>query len=228
MYGQRLQVPTISLWGNSARIRSVSPHSVTSMNRRAGEDLMYATMFSVPPAMSECAITSGAHSVWARIFASGYISLTAVTFFGPNASCTMQRPPQPMIFLEVKEERFLAMYSSGRNKTSSWGTALMIFRALADVQQTSLSALTSAEVLTYTTTAASGCFLFNSRTSSAVMDSESEQPASEAGKSTVFSGFKILAVSAMNRTPENTRVSAWVSLAFKLRPYESPTKSAMP
>ena len=43
---------------------------------------------------------------------------------------------------------------------------------------------------------------------------------------TVLDGLRILAVSAMNVTPQNTMTSASVMLAFKASPRESPTKSA--
>ena len=72
-----------------------------------------------------------------------------------------------------------------------------ICAALAEVQHRSASALTSALVFTYATTAAPGCSAFHSRTCGAVMVSASEQPARGSGISTVRSGARILAVSAM-------------------------------
>ena len=53
----------------------------------------------------------------------------------------------------------------------------------------------------------------------------SEQPAFSAGSSTVFFGFRIFAVSAMNFTPQNTMTSASVVAALRLNSSESPTKS---
>ena len=72
-----------------------------------------------------------------------------------------------------------------------------ICAALAEVQHRSDSALTSALVFTYATTTAPGCSAFHSRTCCAVMLSASEQPARDSGISTVRSGARILAVSAM-------------------------------
>src|SRR5207247_7751823 len=95
-----------------------------------------------------------------------------------------------------------------------------------DVQQYSLSALTSAVVFTYETTTAPGCSAFQSRNCSAVIEAASEQPASRSGISTVLSGDRILAVSAMKWTPQNTIATESVAAASRDRPSESPTKSA--
>ena len=62
---------------------------------------------------------------------------------------------------------------------------------------------TTAEVFTYMTTTAPGCFAFHARSCGAVIESASEQPASGSGSSTVFSGHRIEAVSAMKCTPQN-------------------------
>jgi len=45
------------------------------------------------------------------------------------------------------------------------------------------------------------------------MESASEQPASRSGRSTVLSGERMLAVSAMKCTPQNTIASASVDAA---------------
>ena len=65
------------------------------------------------------------------------------------------------------------------------------------MQQTSVSALTSAEVFTYETTGTPGYFFFNNLTSSPVIDAASEQPASISGIKTFFSGLINFAVSAI-------------------------------
>ena len=57
------------------------------------------------------------------------------------------------------------------------------------------------------TTIAPGCLAFQARSCSAVMLSASEQPASVSGSSTVFSGDRIEAVSAMKCTPQNAITS---------------------
>ena len=76
------------------------------------------------------------------------------------------------------------------------------------------------------TTIAPGCLAFQARSCGAVIESASEQPASGSGSSTVFSGERIEAVSAMKCTPQKTIVSASVAAACCERPSESPTKSA--
>ena len=53
----------------------------------------------------------------------------------------------------------------------------------------------------------------------------SEQPPFSVGSSTVLVGFRILAVSAMNRTPQNTMTALSVSAARRLSSSESPRKS---
>ena len=69
-----------------------------------------------------------------------------------------------------------------------------------------MSALTSAEVLTYITTTAPGCSAFHAASCSAVIESDSEQPASGSGISTVLDGERIEAVSAMKCTPQKAIV----------------------
>jgi hypothetical protein len=46
------------------------------------------------------------------------------------------------------------------------------------------------------------------------------------GRTTIFSGLRILAVSAMNRTPQKAITSASVAAALRDRSRLSPTKSA--
>jgi hypothetical protein len=55
------------------------------------------------------------------------------------------------------------------------------------------------------------------------MVSASEQPALASGIRTVLSGLRILAVSAMKWTPQNTMVEASTLAAMRDRPSESPT-----
>ena len=76
------------------------------------------------------------------------------------------------------------------------------------------------------TTKAPGCSAFHWRSWSAVIDSDSEQPASGSAISTVFSGERIEAVSAMKWTPQNAITSASVAAASRERPSESPMWSA--
>ena len=60
-----------------------------------------------------------------------------------------------------------------------------------------------------------------------MMESASEQPARASGMSTVLSGLRILAVSAMKWTPQNTIVEASDSAAMRESASESPVWSAM-
>ena len=76
------------------------------------------------------------------------------------------------------------------------------------------------------TASAPGCLAFQARSCGAVIESASEQPASGSGSSTVFSGERIEAVSAMKCTPQKAITSASVRAACCERPSESPTKSA--
>jgi nicotinate-nucleotide pyrophosphorylase (carboxylating) len=55
------------------------------------------------------------------------------------------------------------------------------------------------------------------------VEAEREQPAPRSGRSTVFSGERILAVSAMKWTPQKTIVPASVAAAWRESPSESPT-----
>ena len=64
---------------------------------------------------------------------------------------------------------------------------------------------------------------FHSRSWSAVIESDSEQPASRSGIRTVLSGDSTEAVSAMKWTPQNSITSASASAAWRESPSESPT-----
>ena len=73
-------------------------------------------------------------------------------------------------------------------------------------------------MLTYITTRAPGCSAFQARSWSASIESASEQPASRSGISTVFSGERIEAVSAMKWTPQKAITSASAAAAWRERP----------
>ena len=64
--------------------------------------------------------------------------------------------------------------------------------------------------------------------SAPVIEAASEQPARRSGISTVFSGERIFAVSAMKWTPASTMTSASVFAPCCASASESPTKSATP
>src|ERR671910_853488 len=106
--------------------------------------------------------------------------------------------------------------------TPSGSTSPEATYSIAWVEQQSVSALTSAEVLTYMTTMAPGCWAFQERSWAASIDSESEQPAPRSAIRTVFSGERIEAVSAMKWTPQNSITEASVAAAWRERPSESP------
>ena len=78
-------------------------------------------------------------------------------------------------------------------------------------------------MFTYDTTTAPGCWSFQARSWAASIDDASEQPARRSGISTVFSGLRIAAVSAMKWTPQKRIVSASVAAAWRESPSESPT-----
>ena len=68
-----------------------------------------------------------------------------------------------------------------------------------------------------------GNFACQARSSSGVIESASEQPASRSGISTVLSGDRIEAVSAMKCTPQKAMTSSVESAAWRESPSESPT-----
>src|ERR1700722_16597357 len=87
---------------------------------------------------------------------------------------------------------------SGKKRIGrSAGIEFTTSTALPDVQQKSLSALTSAVVFTNDTTTAPGNSAFHALSCSASMVAASEQPAAMSGKRTVFFGDKTAAVSAI-------------------------------
>ncbi len=63
------------------------------------------------------------------------------------------------------------------------------------------------------TTTAPGCSAFQARSWSALIDSDSEQPAPRSAISTVLSGQRTEAVSAMKWTPQNSITEASVFAA---------------
>src|ERR1041385_6417208 len=93
-------------------------------------------------------------------------------------SCTSHRPFQVMILIGVCLAMFCARYSSGIMITEvtphSRATSSTTVAALEDVQHTSLSALTSAEVFTYVTTGTPGYFCLRMRTSAPVIEAARE------------------------------------------------------
>ena len=103
-----------------------------------------------------------------------------------------------------------------------------ILTAFAEVQQTSVSAFTSADVFTYETTGTPGYFFLRFLTSSPVIDDDNEQPALISGKKTFFSGLINFAVSAIKCTPHIIIISAFVFAASTAKASESAEKSDIP
>ncbi len=94
---------------------------------------------------------------------------------------------------------------------------------MLEVTTQSERALTAALVLAYTTTVRSGCWSQKAEKTSAGQPSSREQVAFRSGIRTRFSGFRILAVSPMKRTPQTTRVEAWLSVPKRAISSESET-----
>ena len=110
---------------------------------------------------------------------------------------------------------------------SSFGSIRMIFSALEEVTQISVSAFTSALVLTYEITLYPECSALNLRRSSALQLSANEQPAFISGMSTFLSGQRIFIVSPIKCTPHITNISACTRVACCASARESPMKSAI-
>ena len=143
---------------------------------------------------------------------------------GEIPACTWHSPAQTRRFDRPVTRLTCAPRNwSGRNSTSrSAGMAETTSAALADVQQTSDSALTSALVFTYATTAAPGCSAFHARSWSAVMLSASEQPGAGVRDQHGPVGERIFAVSAMKYTPHSTITDAELDAASRASARESP------
>ncbi len=76
------------------------------------------------------------------------VFLNSAISFSLNCSCTWHFPCHDIISTFVLVATYLAKYSSGKNKTLFTPRDSTTLTALAEVQHTSVSALTSAEVLT--------------------------------------------------------------------------------
>src|SRR3990167_8855173 len=96
-------------------------------------------------------------------------------------------------------------------------------RALEEVTIQSARAFTAADVLQYTTTVRSGYCAQNRSKASMGQPSSSEHVACNVGISTRFSGFKIFALSPINRTPATMRVDAVLFTPNCAMAKESPT-----
>src|SRR5208283_539660 len=156
-----------------------------------------------------------------------------------------------MTCLPVWVAAHIARFLSGTHMTCSPGSDSITFTTFDEVQQISLSALISAVVFTYATTGTPGyCDLMSLRVklwgktnkgwtsypgytgltdlgTSTCIISAIGQEASVSERSTVFSGERIEALSAIKSTPQKTMTSQSIAAALRESSRESPTKSAM-
>src|SRR5664279_33887 len=94
--------------------------------------------------------------------APGYLFLASRTSCLVTRSWTWQKPSQAIICFFVLFWAHIDRFLSGMHITFSSGSDSMTFTTLAEVQQISLSAFTSAVVLTYATTGVPGyCFFIS-------------------------------------------------------------------
>src|SRR5690606_5405772 len=148
MCGQRLQGLTNSVVGASAATFELIEHSVTSTTLAGLWVFTQLIMPDVEPAKSAALRTSGGHSGWAMILRPGSAARNASSSSAVNRSWTSQCPFHVMISTLVCVWTYLARYSSGIMMTRGTPRLSMTFTAFAEVQQMSLSAFTSADVLT--------------------------------------------------------------------------------
>src|SRR5690606_3509471 len=146
--GQRLQGRTNSTLGFSTATLSLMEHSVTMTTRFGWFSFTQLIMPLVEPEKSASATTSGGHSGCAMMTMLGSSLRYWRSSSGVKRSCTSQRPFQAMILTLVCLAMFLARYSSGMHSTRSVPNDSTTLSAFDEVQQMSLSAFTSADVLT--------------------------------------------------------------------------------
>ena len=127
---------------------SLIEHSVTIITFSGWLSLTYFIIPLVEPAKSDAWITSGGHSGCAIILIPGLAFLISFISSSLNCSWTSQVPFHDIISVFVCEATYLAKKSSGKNITFLTLRDSTILTAFADVQHTSVSAFTSAEVFT--------------------------------------------------------------------------------
>src|ERR1700690_310389 len=123
-------------------------------------------------------------------------------------ACTSHWPFELKTSLPVSLATYPARCRSGTMMSRRTASDRATAQALADVQQISASALTSAVVFTYATMGKPGYDRRITRTYSASSDSASEQRAFILGSRTRFLGHSNFTVSAMKWTPQTTIVRA--------------------
>src|SRR6476620_12578789 len=148
MCGQKLHVRANSTSGSSAFTLSAIEHSVTSTTRLGLFFPTQSIMCAVDPVKSDAAMTSGGHSGCAMICTDGSFDRISDSSSPVKRSCTSHEPFQAMIFTLVCEAMYFARYWSGMKITLSAPRLSTTAKAFDDVQVMSLSAFTSAEVLT--------------------------------------------------------------------------------
>src|SRR5574340_426261 len=197
------------------------------MTVSASVEAAYRSIWLVERTASAIALTSARHSGCAITTAPGFSFFAARTCSRVTWSWIGQQPFHSTISTSGSLDAIHApRLRSGPNSTFGTPSDSTTATAFAEVQQTSVSALTSAEVFTYITTGTPGYSAFHAASFGAVIVSDMGQPASGRGMITVFSGARILAVSAMNRTPASKITDASDSAARRARTRESPTTSA--
>ncbi len=111
------------------------PGSVATMNACFGEPTTYFSRLVVEPTNAASRSTASSHSGCATISASGWRSVSAVSFRSLNVSCTMQLPCQWIIGRPVTRSRYRPRLRSGANRiVRSSGIDRTIFSAFDDVQ----------------------------------------------------------------------------------------------
>ena len=195
--------------GAACRILWKMPLSVATMNTSASNRAAASIKPVVEPTTSAWAATAAGDSGCASTFACGYRRRSCRSSCALNSSCTTQLPCQINISAPLCSRTYSPRYLSGAQMIFSPAAARCraTSTALPEVTIQSARAFTAALVLAYTTTVCSGCSSQNAPNASAGQPRSSEQSASKSGISTRFSGFRILAVSPMKRTPQTTSVS---------------------
>ena len=215
------------VWGAAAASPVSSPPSVTTMTSGSPALAAQRIIWLVENTWSASALTSGLHSGCAITGAPGCAALASSTISSETWSWIGQHPSHTVISTSgscaaIHRPRF----RSGPKRTRGAPRERTTSTALAEVQQTSVSALTSADEFTYITTGTPGFSAFHAASCSAVIMSAIGQPASARGSNTVLPGARMAAVSAMKRTPASTITSAPTVAARRASSRESPTTSA--
>jgi len=139
----------------------------------------------------------------------------------------MQAPGQSVIGRPSFFDRNAPRWRSGAKRISwSFGIDATIFSALDEVTMMSESDFTAAEQLMYVSETAPGCSARQARKASGGAGVLERAAGLVIRQYDFPCRIRILAVSAMNRTPANAMIFASLACARRARSSESPTKSA--